>query len=220
MASEVEDLDRVRSWAGFESVAVLGHSWGALLAMAYAVAHPERVSHLVLMNTAPASVAGVTELRAEFARRRSAKEAARMAELRSSAAFAAGDIATEAEYYRLHYGITLRDPDLLGIVVGRLRRAFTPESVLAARAIEGQLYDDTWARPDYDLLPALAHVDVPTLVIHGDDDFVPLAVVRPIVDALPRARLVIVPDSGHFSYLEQPDRVTTEITSFLTSSGS
>ena len=46
--SEVEDLDRVRAWTGSTTVALLGHSWGGLLAMEYAIRHPERVSHLIL----------------------------------------------------------------------------------------------------------------------------------------------------------------------------
>ncbi len=53
--SEIEDLESVRRHFQLESVAVLGHSWGGVLAMEYAIRHPDRVSHLVLMNTAPAS---------------------------------------------------------------------------------------------------------------------------------------------------------------------
>jgi proline iminopeptidase len=216
MATEVDDLERVRAWFGFESIAVLGHSWGGLLALEYALAHPDRVSHLILMNTAPASHVDVVELRAELARRRSAEQTARMAELRSSPAFLAGDVAAEAEYYRIHYGTTLRDAELLDTVIGRLRTAFTAQSVLAARVIEDRLYDDSWSRAEYDLIPLLGRFDAPTLVVHSDDDFVPIGVVRRIVDALPRAQLVVIPDCGHFSYLEQPDRVTTTITTFLT----
>src|SRR6266542_157387 len=53
--SEVEDLEGLRQYFQLESVAVLGHSWGGLLAMEYAIRHPDRVSRLILMNTAPAS---------------------------------------------------------------------------------------------------------------------------------------------------------------------
>jgi proline iminopeptidase len=53
--SEVADLDGVRRHFGFYTIAVLGHSWGGLLAMEYASRHPGRVSHLILMNSAPAS---------------------------------------------------------------------------------------------------------------------------------------------------------------------
>ena len=55
LRSEIDDLDRVRSHFGLESVAVLGHSWGGVLAMEYAIRHPDRVSQLILMDTAPAS---------------------------------------------------------------------------------------------------------------------------------------------------------------------
>jgi proline iminopeptidase len=92
MASEVDDLDRVREWFGLGSVGVLGHSWGALLALEYAIRHPERVSHLVVMNAAPASRADALTFRHELARRRSPAQAARMKELRSDPRFQAGDI--------------------------------------------------------------------------------------------------------------------------------
>ena len=71
METEVGDLDRVREQFGSESIVVIGHSWGGLLAMEYAIRHPQRVSHLILMNTAPPSRAGAVALRDELARRRS-----------------------------------------------------------------------------------------------------------------------------------------------------
>ena len=53
--SEVDDLDAIRSQLGLDQIVVLGHSWGGLLAMEYAIRHRDRVSHLVLVNTAPVS---------------------------------------------------------------------------------------------------------------------------------------------------------------------
>ena len=55
LQSEIQDVERLREYFQLESVAVLGHSWGGLLAMEYALRHPHRLSHLILMNTAPAS---------------------------------------------------------------------------------------------------------------------------------------------------------------------
>ena len=51
----MDDLEALRAYFQLESVALLGHSWGGLLAMEYALRYPERVSHLILLNTAPAS---------------------------------------------------------------------------------------------------------------------------------------------------------------------
>src|SRR5512133_939957 len=47
MESEIEDLESVRKYFQLDSVALLGHSWGALLALEYAIRHPRRVSHLI-----------------------------------------------------------------------------------------------------------------------------------------------------------------------------
>jgi proline iminopeptidase len=47
VARFVADLDAVRAGQGATAVTVLGHSWGATLALAYALAHPERVTALI-----------------------------------------------------------------------------------------------------------------------------------------------------------------------------
>ena len=78
LAGEIDDLDAIRESFGFETVAVLGHSWGALLAMEYATRRPHRVSHLILMNTAPASHAGVLAFRDDLQRRRTPEQSERM----------------------------------------------------------------------------------------------------------------------------------------------
>ena len=218
MATEVDDLDRIRDSFGFESVVLLGHSWGGLLAMEYAIRHPGRVSHLILMNPAPASRADALAFRNDLARRRTPAQNARMDELRSDPGFQAGDVETEAEYYRIHYATTLRNSDHLEAVVRRLRSAFTDAGIVAARAIEEKLYEDTWLRDQYDLIPALHRLDIPTLIIGGEADFVPIALVRHIAEAIPGSRLVVLPDCGHFAYLEQPDKTRASISAFLTSS--
>ncbi|HEU4840999.1 MAG TPA: alpha/beta fold hydrolase, partial [Ilumatobacteraceae bacterium] len=215
MADEVADLERVRLTSGLDAIAILGHSWGGLVALEYTLAHPDRVTHLVLLNTAPASCTDATALRHELARRRTADQTRRMTELRSSPAFAAGDIATDAAYYRIHYGSTIGDAALLDDLIGRLRRSSTPRGVQVARHIEDQLIAETWSRPDYDLVPQLAGVRVPTLAIHGDNDLVPLGAVQRIVDAIPGAELLVLRACGHFSYLEHPHDVVAAVTALL-----
>ena len=64
-------------------------------------------------------------------------------------------------------------------------------------------------------MPALRQLDIPTLVLHGDKDFVPVELVARIADAMPHGRLTAIPGCGHFSYLEFPDLVHTHISSFV-----
>ena len=96
-------------------------------------------------------------------------------------------------------------------IIERARARF----VATARAIEDELYEDTWSRDRYDLIPALELLEIPTLIVHGDHDFVPIDGIRRIAEAIPGSRLVILPDCGHFAYLEQPDRTSTMIADFL-----
>jgi proline iminopeptidase len=214
IASEVEDVDRVRREFGFGSVAVLGHSWGGLLAMEYAVRHPERVSHLILANTAPASAADWRALREHLLRVRAPDDVERLERIARGAPFRAGDLEAEAEYYRVHFRVAVRDPEVVDRIVARLRTHFTPERVLAARAIEERLYDDTWRTDGYDLVPRLAELDIPTLVLHGQHDLIPVALANGIAEALPRGRLVVL-ECGHFAYLEEPEAFSAQVAAFL-----
>jgi proline iminopeptidase len=213
--SDVEDLDVVRRHLGWESVALLGHSWGGLLAMEYATRHPHRVSHLVLMNSAPATHEGLVRFRDHLRQVRRPGEEAAMDALEATEAFRAGDLAVETACDRIHFRPTVHDPDLLERLLPRLRRNYTPEKVLAARAIMERLYEQTWATPGYDLLPRLSRLDAPTLVLHAEHDFIPVETVAPIADAVPGARLVVLPGVGHFAYLEDTDAVVREVRALL-----
>ena len=214
LRSELDDLDRVRSHFGLESAAVLGHSWGGVLAMEYAVRYPEQVSQLILMDTGPASADDWQRFREELAGRRPADRDAMQA-IASTDAYARGDLEAEAAYYRIHFRITVQRPEHLEALVARLRSNFTEDGVVLARTIEHRLYDETSLCADWDLFPALRALGVPTLVLHGERDFVPVEYAARIAEAVPGARLSVLPGCGHFAYLEAPDLVYAEIASFF-----
>jgi proline iminopeptidase len=214
VSSDVGDLDRVRNHLGLEFVALLGHSWGGVLAMEYATRHPERVSRLILMNTAPGSADDCQVLREHLLTLRTNEEIEQMQTIAVDARYLAGDLGVEADYYRIHFRPALRSPELLEDVVGRLRTHFTEETVLLARAIEHRLYDETWRTAGYDLVPKLTALSIPTLVLRGEHDFIPGAVAGRIAEAMPRAQLCELAGCGHFVYLDSPDEVHEHITDF------
>jgi proline iminopeptidase len=218
IGSDVADLDGLRCALGHESVAVLGHSWGGLLAMEYATRHPARVSHLILLSTAPASGEDALLMRQHFRRARPDGDVERMEEIASSPAYRAGDVEAEAAYYRIHFRIALHRPEQVDEVVGRLRAHFTADGILLARAIEERLYDDTWNTEGYDLLPRLRALEIPALVLHGEDDFVPVELVARIAEALPNAHPVVLPECGHFAYLESPGAFREHVTALFETS--
>ena len=67
---------------------------------------------------------------------------------------------------------------------------------------------------DFDLRPALRRLDVPSIVVHGDDDPIPLETARATAEAL-RAEFVVLPDCGHVPYVEALPTFTAALDRFL-----
>jgi proline iminopeptidase len=215
VSSEVEDLEEVRRSFGLDPVALLGHSWGGVLAMEYAIRHPEHVSHLILLNTAAASHRDFLATHERLLDLRPAGDVESMQKLSTGAAFAKGSLDAEADYYRIHFKVAIRQPEHLERIIERLRSNFTEETVVLARAIEQRPYDETWRRADYDLLPLLGRLDIPTLVIHGEDDFIPVEVPARIAQTISGAQFSVLPGCGHFAYLECAAHVRDQIAALL-----
>lgn len=213
LASEITDLDAVRQYFRLDSTAILGHSWGALLALEYALRYPERVSRLILMNPAPVSAKDFAAFR-EYRQQRGVDQE-RLQAVSATDAFKAGDPDTVASYYRIFFKPALRRPEDLDKVMASLRAGFTKEGILEARAVEERLVKETWLADGYDLMPRLGRVTIPTLVIYSDHDFIPLSAAEHIAHAMPHARLATMKACGHFSYLECPVAVRHEIDRFF-----
>ena len=67
LTTDIDDVDKVRKHFHPQSTALLGHSWGAVLALEYTLRHPESVSRLILMNPAPASTNDLAVFRKAYA---------------------------------------------------------------------------------------------------------------------------------------------------------
>jgi proline iminopeptidase len=199
---QVADLEALRQTWGIDRLTIAGYSWGGLLALLYATEHPRRVARLALVSPAPAW----HEARREFERR-----------------FEARNLAPElqAERQRLREsGLRERDP------AGYQHRLFEL-SVTAyfhdpARAreltpfrITGRTQQEVWASlGDYDLRPKLAQLSVPTIVLHGEDDPIPVESARDTAQHL-GAEFHPVPACGHVPYVEAFDTFVRVIGGFL-----
>jgi proline iminopeptidase len=216
LESEIGDLDAVRQHFKLHSATILGHSWGAVLALEYAIRHPDRVSRLILMNPAPASKDDFMLLRKDRLEKR-ADALEKMKAIAATAAYEEGDPDAVAAYYRIHFSAALERPEHLDRLMATMRASFTKEGILKARAVEDRLMDDTWLAKerDYDLLPKLRSLNIPALVIYGDHEFIPEECAAHIARAIPDARYVTLKQCGHFSYLECPDAVRKDIDDFF-----
>jgi proline iminopeptidase len=217
LLSDVADLDKVRQHFHLQSAAVLGHSWGAVLALEYALRHPAHVSHLILMNPAPVSASDVTVLRKAYALKLG-PDMDRQKAIVASAAYRAGDPEAVSARYRLHFKPALVRAEDYERLMATMKTTFInqgKEGIPKARAVEDRLMRDTWEADGYDLLPRLRDLHIPTLVIAGDHDFIPGEIAAHIAGAIPNARLITLRHCGHFAYLECPDDVRNALNDFV-----
>lgn len=217
LASEIEDLDKVRRHFGLDAPVLLGHSFGAVLALEYALRHPTRVSHLVLMNPAPVSEGQVSMLRQAYLEKLGA-DMDRQRDIMDGTEYQEGEPEAVAARYRIHFKHALMRSEDYERLMATMRAGFFrqgKEGIVMARAVEDQLMRDIRQVAGYDLLPKLRGLRTPTLVIVGDHDFIPPAIAGQIAEAIPDARLVTIRDCGHFAYLERPDEVRSALNEFF-----
>jgi proline iminopeptidase len=217
LTSDLEDLDAVRQHFQLEHSVLLGHSWGTVLALEYALRHPERVSQMTLMNPAPASATDLAMFREVYAQKLG-PDLARQREIMAGAPYKEGEPSAVVARYRLHFKPALMRPtdyERLMQIMGAAFASQGKEGIVKARAVEDRLMRDTWEADGYDLLPKLRVLRIPTLVLTGDHDFFPVSVASHIADAIPRAQLVVLTDCGHFAYLECPGDTRKGIDAFL-----
>jgi len=217
LASDIADIEKVRQYYHLDSMVLLGHSWGTVLALEYALRYPVRVSHLILMNPGPASADDYKQLKSEWMEKRP-EDMERRKAIAATAAFQEADPEAVVASYRIHFKPALARSEDYEKLISRMQAAFIQqgkEGILKARAVESRLMSETWAAPEYNLLPRLKGLRIPTLVITGDHEFIPISAAEHIAQAIPNARMVTLKNCGHFSYMESPVAVRKQIDSLL-----
>lgn len=182
----VEDLELVVDSAGVDRFALLGVSQGGAVAISYAVRHPERVSHLVLVGA--------------YSRGRLAR--ATTAEEREEAALdlAVGRVAWRRDdpaYRQVFASQFLPDADRSHWdAFNDLQRATTSaENVVR--------FLDTFAHLDVSALAPL--VRCPTLILHSRADHrVPVSQARELAALIPDSRLVMLDSANHILTAGEP----------------
>jgi proline iminopeptidase len=199
---QVADLEALRDAWGLEQLTIAGYSWGGLLALLYAIEHPGRIDHLALVSPAPMS--------------RSARE---QFERRLAERSQAPDI-TEARRALQEGPLRTADPE------GYRRRAFelsvagyfhdwTRAPEMTPFRITGRTQQAVWdSLGDYDLRPRLSGLTVPALVVHGEDDPIPIETAEATAGVL-GAPLRRVARCGHVPYVEQPEAFVAALDDFL-----
>jgi proline iminopeptidase len=205
VADEIAVLDHL----GWDRAWLIGHSWGGLLAMHLAVAHPERVRGLVLFDTMGAVPdGGGAALSANLVARLEPGERRYLDELIARQDRGDDDPMLVAEMlvtlwpsYSYAHGNVL-PPRPLRLEVPLPNVPDTMESVRAH-----------WAAGT--LERGLPTLDLPALLIHGVADPLPSSVSVETAALIPGARLELIERSGHFPWLERRGDIRPIVEAFL-----
>jgi len=203
----VEDLEALRQHLKQDRLLLVGHSWGGMLAMAYAAAHPDRVDRLILIGSGGPTL--------EFAQW--FEDNIRM-RLRPE------DLEAR-NYWR---GAAKRGVDRDKVAIEDIR-AITPGYFFdrakglefAAQLKDGVLHEDVNSllfgdlAKQYDLRPGLKKLDRPVLILQGHQDPIGDKTAEDIHQVIPRSTLAYINKAGHFPWLEQPEEFRRSIATFL-----
>ncbi|HEX6236914.1 MAG TPA: alpha/beta hydrolase [Acidimicrobiales bacterium] len=191
VADFAADVVALLDEAGVGAAVIGGHSSASFVAQHLAAAYPERVSGLVLIG-APGSLKdhpGTRDL---------------------DAVFAAMTDPIDPAFVR---GFTE------GLVAGPVPSDFLDAQVNEVLKVPARVVRETWAGVrDFDPSGVVGRITVPTLVVWGDADGVPVAsrdVQDALIQSIPRAQLVVYSGVGHCPHWERPGRFAADLVAFV-----
>ncbi|MFI9614138.1 alpha/beta fold hydrolase [Streptomyces sp. NPDC052023] len=195
----VADLDAVRRHFGLTHMTLLGHSWGARLALDYTLAHPGRVNALAYVagtGIGP-DEAWQPGYRRNFLTRlgRIPEHLARWHELTSGALLSHEE---EREQAVLRWSAEFVDPERGMEHARRMADPWFGVNSVCNRS----LMADSRRAPG--IHQACRTLDVPVLVLDGAQDIRPRSAVDSLEQALPRVRRVSLSGAGHQVWVEDP----------------
>lgn len=201
--NNIEDMEALRQYLGLERIGLLGFSYGGMVALTYASRYPNHVSQLIPVVTA-ADSRFLTLAQAKLAREGTPEQQV-IAQLLWDGQFASEQ--QLQEYFQLLgplYSLTF---DLDKSMDAWRRVIFNSEAI--NQAFGGFLRT-------YDIRAALPQISVPTLVIGAEKDWIcPPQFSREIAQAIPNARLEIVPNSGHSIRADAPKILLELVSNFM-----
>ncbi len=205
-AQLADDADGLRDGLGHEAVSIIAHSLsGCAVGLEYALRHPSRVRHLILMCAAPCFNPADPAFGARLAAKGMTTEMA--------GAFAN---AGESDAALKHYA------ELAGPLYHH-----TYDAGRYHRQIDNMVYSAAAMARSFELvanwtiLDQLAKIHAPTLLIAGASD--PFATPEDALElqrGIPGAELVVMESSGHFPWVEQPEEFAMAIRAWLSRIGS
>ena len=205
----VRDLEAFRKQFGLKRMVLVGESWGAGLAALYAMEHPHRVRRLLLLGPMPPSRAlmtrrlGKTDERVDFSKR--------LADFRRELLTTSDPLALCREFFAAYRAALFFDPAAFA------RRRGSSCDAPAEGVRNYMLVNDATfgSLGGYNFIPMLQRLRIPALIVEGEQSIPTLDSAHAWAEAMPNARLLLIPNAGHFPQVEQPRLFFPAVEHFL-----
>jgi proline iminopeptidase len=201
LADQISDLDAVRAHLGADKLDLVGHSWGGFLVMAYAARHPDRVRHLVIVDSAAPKWGDTVFLFKDiFPEGQERADSYAFGDLLGDAA--ATDAGLREYLTWLFYAPEKRDAFVAQV-----------NTKVYTKAVNEAVEHDV---SRFDLNPEIKKFKFPTLVITGRYDInVAPSVAYKIHKAIPGSKFVVFERSGHLPFFEEPEAFVRAVEGFV-----
>lgn len=210
IARFLADLDAVRDQLAGPQMTLLGHSWGAHLALRYAIEHPNRVSHLIYVSgTGIDPDRGWHPHYQQNLRRQLGSHLDRWEALSTR-----GRTPTEdREWAMLQWSADFADHSTALRHAERMATPWLGINYDCSQAINAEVKQEL--RNNL-LAMQCQNLDVAALIVDGTEDIRPRWAVDSLEGALPNVQRAALAGAGHLPWVEDPDGFRQAVTSFLT----
>lgn len=202
-----DDIDELRRYWGHERIVVLGHSFGARLALTYAAAYPQHV-----VKVCHLSGVGLGDWRTPYFEERDRRLTPEQVE-RLTALQASRSPEEETEFRVLSWVTDHADREHAWQWASEDAAVPHPINFAANRALATEIN----ACSNEDLITLAAGLPMPVWLVHGTGDPRPASAVRALAKHIPQHELRLIEGAGHSPWREQPDAFRQVLEEFLAS---
>ncbi|RYE25090.1 MAG: alpha/beta fold hydrolase [Sphingobacteriales bacterium] len=206
----VDDIEALRNAFGIKKLNILAHSWGAKLAVNYALQYPEYVGKLIFVSPITFSHEYDSIQIATIASRTTEMDKDARKKLVGSPGFMKGDMNVYEQVLLLMYKTSFYDTANLRKLNIVLNDDFYHTNAVLSR---GLLTDQD--RYDRNYYHSLKKIKAPLLIIQGAVDNIPIAAGERLKASVANGKLVVFDKSGHFPFIEEQDKFLKEVAAFM-----
>ncbi|HEV2175889.1 MAG TPA: proline iminopeptidase-family hydrolase [Terriglobia bacterium] len=218
----VEDVEAVRQGLALGRMTLLGHSYGGVLAQAYALKYQPNLTHLILCSTF-SSTREMNQVFVRMKERMSPELRDRIDKMEKAGLFGHG-LPYEQNRYTNDYMIAAWGESYFPYLYqNRPDPNYDPVANGAGTAWD--LYREMWGSDGEFVIDGnlksveytgrLHTIHVPTLILAGDHDECDPSLSREMHSKIAGSKLVILPKSGHMTFVDQPDLFIKAVDGFL-----